>query len=212
MSTSRGDSETKVAANRQLFLQEFGINAERLAEPVQISSDGVKFIDTPGKYANMDALITTAPGVYLRVLTADCSPILIWSYKHPLVAAVHSGWQGSERDILGKTLKMMHNELGGRMESICMVIGPGLSQANFEVGPEFRNKFPSEFLSPLPNSDRYLFNNNSYLKQTAIRLGVPANQIETLPYCSYKDDDLFYSHRRDGGTTGRMMSVIGINQ
>ena len=212
MSTSRGDSEANVAANRQLFLEKFGINPAQLAEPLQIGMDGVKIIDQPGEYASQDALITAQPGVYLRVLTADCSPILIWSDKDLFVAAVHSGWQGSELDILGKTLKKMHTEMGAELESLYLVIGPGLSQANFEVGPEFSDKFPAEFLMPLQGRNRYLFDNNAYLRDTAIRLGVPAHHIETLPYCSYKEDSLFYSHRRDAGTTGRMMSVIGINQ
>ena len=212
MSTSRGDSEANVAANRQLFLEKFGINPAQLAEPLQIGMDGVKIIDQPGEYASQDALITAQPGVYLRVLTADCSPILIWSDKDLLVAAVHSGWQGSELDILGKTLKKMYTEMGAELESLYLVIGPGLSQDNFEVGPEFSDKFPAEFLIPLQGRNRYLFDNNAYLRDTAIRLGVPAHHIETLPYCSYKEDSLFYSHRRDAGTTGRMMSVIGINQ
>ena len=212
MSTSRGDSEANVAANRQLFLEKFGINPAQLAEPLQIGMDGVKIIDQPGEYASQDALITAQPGVYLRVLTADCSPILIWSDKDLFVAAVHSGWQGSELDILGKTLKKMHTEMGAELESLYLVIGPGLSQDNFEVGPEFSDKFPAEFLIPLQGRNRYLFDNNAYLRDTAIRLGVPAHHIETLPYCSYKEDSLFYSHRRDAGTTGRMMSVIGINQ
>jgi len=212
MSTSRGDSEANVAANRQLFLEEFGINPAQLAEPLQIGRDGVKIIDQPGKYASQDALITAQPGVYLRVLTADCSPILIWSDKDLLVAAVHSGWQGSELDILGKTLKKMHTEMGAELESLYLVIGPGLSQDNFEVGPEFSDKFPAEFLMPLQGRNRYLFDNNAYLRDTAIRLGVLAHHIETLPHCSYKEDSLFFSHRRDAGTTGRMMSVIGINQ
>ena len=212
MSTSSGDSEANVAANRQLFFEEFGINPAQLAEPLQIGRDGVKIIDQPGVYASQDALITAQPGVYLRVLTADCSPILIWSDKDLFVAAVHSGWQGSELDILGKTLKKMHTEMGAELESLYLVIGPGLSQDNFEVGPEFSDKFPAEFLIPLQGRNRYLFDNNAYLRDTAIRLGVPAHHIETLPYCSYKEDSLFYSHRRDAGTTGRMMSVIGINQ
>ena len=212
MSISRGDSETNVSANRQYFLDEMGAGSAQLAEPLQISRDGVEIVDEPGQYSDSDALITTQPGVYLRVLTADCSPILIWSRTDAIIAAVHSGWQGSELNILGKTLKKMKTLMEADVESLCLVIGPGLSQENFEVGPEFKDKFPEEFLLPLPDSDRYLFDNNAYLKDSAMQFGVPASQIETLPYCSYRDDSLFYSHRRDGGTTGRMMSVIGINQ
>jgi hypothetical protein len=210
MSVSRGDSKNNVTANRGIFLKEFGIAEDQLAEPLQVSKDGIEIVDAPEEYANCDALITSQPGVFLRVLTADCSPILIWSDS--TVAAVHSGWQGSELDILGQTLKKIHSEMGVELESLYVAIGPGLSQEHFEVGPEFSDKFPLKYLSPILNTDRYLFDNNAYLRDTAILLGVPDNQIETLPFCSYRDDSLFYSHRRDGGTTGRMMSVIGINK
>jgi len=212
MSTSRGDSEANVASNRKTFLKEFRISEAQLAEPLQISRDGIKIVDTPGIYANQDALITTRPGLFLRVLTADCSPILIWSLNDRVVAAVHSGWQGSELDILGQTLQLMKMKLGVDLDSLCIALGPGLTQEKFEVGPEFKEKFSSEYLLPLQGKDKYLFNNNAYLRDTAIKQGVPADQIETLAYCSYRDDELFFSHRRDGGTTGRMMSVIGINE
>ena len=212
MSISRGDIEKNVSANRKVFLKQLGINEAQLSEPLQVSRDGIEIVDVPGEYAHCDALITAQPGVFLRVLTADCSPILIWSHEQALVAAVHSGWQGSELDILGQTLKKMHTEMGAEMGSLYLAIGPGLSQDNFEVGSEFGDKFPAAYLLPHQNSQRYLFNNNAFLRDTAIELGVPPHQIETLPFCSYRDDELFFSHRRDGGTTGRMMSVIGINQ
>jgi len=192
MSTSRGDAEENVAANRQLFLNEFGIGESQLAEPLQVSRDGIEIVHAPGKYANRDALITVNPGVYLRVLTADCSPILVWSLEQPLVAAVHSGWQGSELDILGQTLEMMHNELGAEYNSLCLAIGPGLTQDNFELGPEFKEKFSSEYLQPAIDSDRFMFNNNAYLRDTALQLGIPSDQIEILPFCSYRDSELFF--------------------
>lgn len=210
MSTSRGDTLTNVNANRQIFLNTFGITESQLAEPLQVGRDGIAIVDEPGKYADTDALITTTPGLFLRVLTADCSPILIWSRTEPIVAAVHSGWQGSELNILGQTLHMMHSTLGADYASLQVALGPALTQENFEVGPEFSDKFASKYLAPRKGSDRFQFDNNAFLRDTALDMGVPDDQIEILPYCSYSDDDLFFSHRRDGGTTGRMMSVIGI--
>jgi len=211
MSTSKGDDLHNVMANRQLFLSEFDITESQLAEPLQVGRDGVLIVDTPGQYPETDALITTIPGLFLRVLTADCSPILIWSNEDSIVAAVHSGWQGSELNILGQTLNLMKTDLGAKADSLRIALGPALTREKFEVGPEFSDKFAPDYLTPKRESDRFLFDNNAYLRDTAIDFGVPENQVEILPYCSYKDDELFFSHRRDGGTTGRMMSVIGIN-
>ena len=210
MSTSRGDSLENVTANRQLFLEQFNTCETQLAQPVQISQAGIEIVKYPGKYTARDALITETPGVYLSILTADCAPILIWSEEHPLVAAVHSGWQGSGLNILGKTLELIMDSFTITPTSINLVIGPGLSQEKFEVGSEFSGKFQAAYLKEAANSDRFYFDNNSYLKDTALNYGIPADQIEVLPYCSYRDDALFFSHRRDQGLTGRMISVIGI--
>ncbi|MCF6237492.1 MAG: polyphenol oxidase family protein [Candidatus Marinimicrobia bacterium] len=210
MSTSRGDLIEHVAANRKLFMAQFNAHESQLAQPIQISQDQVEIVTTPGLYPACDALITETPGIYLSVLTADCSPILIWSEEYPVVAAVHSGWQGSELDILGKTLERMLDSYSITPAAISMVIGPGLSPENFKVGPEFSEKFQTEYLLKTAGGDRFYFDNNRYLKDTAMHHGIPADQIEILPYCSYRDDTLFFSHRRDQGITGRMMSVIGI--
>ncbi len=210
MSTSKGDSRENVALNRQLFLDEFSLSEVALAQPVQVSRDGIMIVDAPGKYPECDALITRHPNVFLSVLTADCSPVLIWSEDYPLVAAVHSGWQGSELDILGRTLIIIKDSFDISPDKLNMIIGPGLSQEYFEVGPEFNDKFPAEYLHPVPDTDRFKFDNNNYLQETAIKQGVPESQIEMLDYCSYRDDDLFFSHRRDKNITGRMMSLIGI--
>jgi len=211
MSTSRGDSETNVNKNRQRFLNKFNVSVSKLAQPLQVGGDRVQVINTPGDYPGLDALITADQDIYLRILTADCAPILIWSLSDRVVAAVHSGWQGSELNILGKTLSMMERELGTDPKSLCVAIGPGLTQENFEVGPEFGDKFDAQYLQPVSTGSKFLFNNNNYLRDTAIQAGVPRQQIEILPFCSYKDDHLFFSHRRDQGVTGRMMSIIGIN-
>ncbi len=212
MSTSRGDSSDNVKANRQLFLAEFGASETQLAQPVQVSRDGIEYADAPGKYAQCDALFTQQPGVYLSILTADCSPILLWSREQPMVAAIHSGWQGSELNILSQTLEEIVNTFKVSPASISMVIGPGLSQEHFEVGPEFAEKFSSKYLRQISECDRFHFDNNRFLQDTAIKYGISEDQIEILPFCSFENEELFFSHRRDRGRTGRMMSVIGIDE
>ncbi|NQV29768.1 MAG: peptidoglycan editing factor PgeF [Candidatus Marinimicrobia bacterium] len=212
MSVARGDMAENVSQNRNLFLNKLGITENHLAQPLQVSRDGVRLVDSPGKYENLDALLTVTPGLFLSVLTADCSPILVWSDEKSLVAAVHSGWQGSELNILGQTLEAIIGILKINPSSLYVAIGPGLSQDNFEVGPEFVDKFSTPYLRPLHHSDRYHFDNNQFLVDTAIESGVPVEQIEVLPFCTYRDEELFFSHRRDGLKTGRMMSVIGIKK
>lgn len=211
MSTSRGDSESNVQKNRARFLDYFQATEADVAQGRQIGSDGIHKVQSPGVYPNCDALITDQKQVLLGVLTADCAPVLIWSSDSALVASVHSGWQGSELDILGKTIKKMKSDYSVSPESLHLVIGPGLTVDNFEVGPEFIDKFPCQYLHD-QEQGRFKFDNNRYLNDRAIACGVPPAQIEVLKYCSYKDNDLFFSHRRDNNITGRMMSIIGMNE
>jgi len=212
MSVSRGDLADNVAENRHRFLTDLSISQSDLAIPIQVSQAQVQVAATPGKYPQTDALISTESNVYLSVLTADCAPVLFWSTTTELVGAVHSGWQGSELNILGRCLELALKETQVDMTSVHMVVGPGLSEQNFEVGPEFKTKFPEKYLREKPGGDKYHFDNNAFLRDTALQYGVPADQIEILPHCSFADDALFYSHRRDHGTTGRMMSIIGMRR
>lgn len=210
MSISRGDSLENVSTNRSRFLSNWGIKPSQLAQGNQISEDGLAVVSSPGVYDACDALICSTPQIFLSVLTADCAPILIWSTERDVVASVHSGWQGSEMDILGRTIDRLVEDFQVPAASLCIVIGPGLSQENFEVGPEFSTKFPQDYLQEF-GEDRYKFDNNRYLGDKAIACGVPGSQIEILNYCTCADEALFFSHRRDRNTTGRMMSIIGIS-
>lgn len=212
MSISRGDLPLNVNQNRRLFLDALGVPESGLAQAVQISRDCVRQVETTGEYPDCDAMITSSTKVYLSILTADCTPILIWADHNPVIAAVHSGWQGSELDLLGKTIKMMITDYHVKSDSLNLVIGPGLSREYFEVGPEFRTKFPPAYLKGHQGSGKIFFDHNAYLRESAIRQGVPGHKIEILDYCSYRDEDLFFSHRRDRGITGRMISVIGMSE
>lgn len=209
MSTSRGDSEANVQQNRNRFLKQFNVTGSDVAQGRQVSLDGIESVQGPGIYDRCDALITDQKQVVLSVLTADCAPVMIWSSDKPLVASVHSGWQGSELDILGKTIKRMVADHSVTPASLHMVIGPGLTVENFEVGPEFSDKFPGKYLHD-HEQGRFKFDNNRYLGDRAQACGILPSQIEVLKQCTYADGDLFFSHRRDKNVTGRMMSIIGI--
>ena len=210
-STSRGDSTENVAENRQRFFHKHHVESTRLAQPVQISGSHVGEATQPGLYADTDALITNKSNLFLTVLTADCSPILFWDTTSNVVGAVHSGWQGSAENILGKALKLAMEIYQLSPDTTYLAIGPGLSVKHFEVGLEFEEKFPLEYLTSNKNATKYYFDNNRFLRDTALGLSIPKTHIDVLPYCSFADDELFFSHRRDQGTTGRMMSIIGWN-
>ena len=84
-----------------------------------------------------DALVTRTPGLAIGSLTADCAPVLFADPEARVVGAAHAGWRGAMAGILEAAITEMER-LGGRRERIFAAIGPSISQAAYEVGPEFK--------------------------------------------------------------------------
>src|SRR5690606_34682878 len=83
-----------------------------------------------------DAMVTNRPGLLLGILTADCTPVLLADAEAGVVGAFHAGWKGAMRGIAGRTVEA-RVDLGANPQHTVAVIGPTISQANYEVGPDF---------------------------------------------------------------------------
>ncbi len=162
--------------------------------------------------AQADALITTDAKVLLSVRVADCVPVLLADATGRFVAAVHAGWRGITANIIAATLDAMQQHFAIAPSSIIAAIGPCISTMNFEVGVEVADAFDEASLSeavhrdyqPRPHIDLQLA-----MSLQLQRAGVPLAQIDGNDRCTYRDQDEFYSHRRDAGRTGRMAAIIG---
>mgnify|MGYP000922281368 CR=1 FL=1 len=162
----------------------------------------------------VDALITREPGYCICVSTADCIPILLYDPVNRVVAVVHAGWRGTVNLIVKKTLEEMNRQYGTKGQDIIACIGPGISLDSFEVGEEvyeaFRDKgFDMDAVSRW-NSDTSkhhidLWKSNSILLQG---FGVPEGQIELSGICTYIHHEDFFSARRLGIKSGRILSGI----
>lgn len=189
-----------------------------------------------------DGLMTHRPGLLLGVLVADCLPILLVDAKQRVVAALHCGWRGTVRRLAEKAVGRMRLLFGSRPEDLWAAIGPGIGACCYAVGPEVVEEFTSQFsyadtllvtgtrpLSPLeikrdimilPLRSNFgprvkkeihldlLRANGQQLRDAGVR----ARQIYSAALCTSCRPDLFFSHRRDAGRTGRMMGLIGIRE
>ena len=81
-------------------------------------------------------------GLAIGVLTADCAPILMADREAGVVAAVHAGWKGAQAGVIESAIEAMES-LGARPERLSAAIGPAISQAAYEVSPEFQAAFLS---------------------------------------------------------------------
>jgi polyphenol oxidase len=165
----------------------------------QVHGDTVFVASTGGSQGDGDAIVTRQRGLWVGIRTADCIPILLADPRAGVVAAVHAGWRGTVAEIGAKTVRQML-DIGAQLGDIQAVIGPGIGLCCFEVGAEVSPHFglSGQVCVDLAGANR----------RQLEAAGVPAGQIEVLPYCTRCDASQFHSFRRDGAAAGRLLSAI----
>lgn len=210
MSFKVGDDENNVKQNRGRFFGALGIEQSRLAIPQQIHSDNIFIADKPGYYKDADGLITRTPDVYLIISTADCYSVLIYDKINKAVGNIHSGWRGTQKKIVTKTVNMMNAEFGSLPENLSVFIGPGISSDNFEVGSEVAEMFHEKYIKQ--NNGKYFIDLNRHITDQLINKGVNESTIDVFGICTFESEERLHSYRRDREKSGRMFSVIGLKK
>ncbi|MDQ0423446.1 YfiH family protein [Peteryoungia aggregata LMG 23059] len=212
------DDPAKVRENRRRVSAWFGLPLERLATAHQIHSPDVAVVgaDYDGSRPQADAQVTASPGIILGVLTADCGPILFADPDNRVIGAAHAGWKGALGGVLENTIEAMV-ALGARREKIRATLGPSISQANYEVGPEFVDRFLAvnkafeAFFTPSGKPGHAMFDLPGL---TVMRLAEAGVAADSLGLCTYAAPEAFYSYRRTTHAGepdyGRQISAIAI--
>lgn len=210
-----GHNKSEYTANRKKLASVLNLAPQQLVFPRQTHSNcvaGLKQIPKK-EISETDALITNKKEICLCIQTADCVPILLFDPEKNVIAAVHTGWRGTVAKIIENTLLKMKLDFSANPNHILAAIGPSISQEVYEVGPEVveaaKQSIPNYQLTLFRNkNDRFYFNLWEANKQLLLKAGVQAQNINTLNRCSFLEADKFFSARRDGTDTGRMVSGI----
>lgn len=163
----------------------------------------------PGLVADADGLITDVEGVFLAIVVADCLPIFIWDIDATCAALLHAGWQGTCQGIASQGIEALVNRYACDPANLQVLLGPCICQDCYEVGPEVAEEFSADVLLP-GKGDR---SNLDLRKANHIRMieaGVSADAIYSDNRCTFCHEDLFFSYRREGIATGRMIAILGI--
>jgi hypothetical protein len=192
--------------------EHLGISAENIVISEQVHGTSIARVIRPGNVSGYDALITDMEDIYIGILTADCYPVLIHDRKNRASGAAHAGWQGTVGRIAEKTVRAMGDAFGTRPEECLAWVGTGISAAHYEIGGEVARQFDHDYLSPSPSGkDKYMLDLSAANRDQLLAAGIPDPQVESSAYCSWRDHETFFSYRRDHGSTGRMLSLIGIS-
>ena len=161
--------------------------------------------DFVGGSPEADAVIASRPGDICVVRTADCLPALLCSRDGGEVAAIHAGWRGLAGGVIEATLGAMQTSPA----NLLAWLGPAISQAAFEVGPEVRERFGSwgRIEGLFRPNERGRLQADLYGLAKARLAAAGVAEVYGGGLCTYADKERFYSYRRDG-ETGRMLSFI----
>jgi YfiH family protein len=193
------DMAEMVAINRARVAAEMGVGPAALVTLEQThSAVALTLVAAPEGRPRADAAVTRTPGLVLGILTADCAPVLLADAASGVIGAAHAGWRGGRAGVIEATIATME-ALGAVRGRIAAVIGPTISQAAYEVGPEF----VETFLDDEPGTARFFaggpagrarFDLPGYLLARLRAAGV--GQAEWTRHCTYADPARFYSFRR----------------
>lgn len=223
-----GDEAGKVRLNQVILCKELGPSLQQLVIPCQTHGTNVLAVDDnfihlsvegrQERLRGVDALITRQPGHCLCISTADCVPILLYDKKHKAIAAVHAGWRGTVAFIVDHTLEKMRIAFGTEGQNVIACIGPSISLASFEVGEDvyeaFRlNGFDMSRISLWrKETGKHHIDLWEANRMQLLDFGVPGSQIEVAGICTYIHHDDFFSARRLGIKSGRILSGIMLKE
>ncbi|MEM9292603.1 MAG: peptidoglycan editing factor PgeF [Acidobacteriota bacterium] len=210
------DQDEAVAINRGRVADAMGVGPDALIGVHQVHSAKAIVVDGPGAYHGQqaDALVTDVPGLALSILTADCQPVLFADPEAGVVGAAHAGWRGARDGVLEVTLDAMEG-LGAQRARVHAVVGPSISQAAYEVGPEFVETFLKEDAQNIRffgqgRDDRHMFDLPAYGLARLRAAGV--GEAQWTRHCTYLDPDRFFSYRRsvhhNEADYGRLIAAI----
>lgn len=204
------ENKEQVARNRLLLLKSLNMDPDWTAYADQVHSNRVQFVTQGGTYPETDGLITRIPGLTLAIQVADCAAVLLWDSKNKIIGALHAGWRGAAGNIVPQGIRRMVEE-GADPEYMKAFISPCISQKNFEVGTEVADQFPDRFVNTIdfekPHVDLKGFLNDQLLDE-----GINQKSIDIRSECTMDNPDNFYSYRREGAQSGRMLALIKINE
>jgi len=202
-----GDDPAAVAANRQRLAEGIGLVPERLVWMDQVHSRTVAVVDGPQDkpLPATDAVVTSARGLALVVVAADCVPLLLADEEAGVIAAAHAGRVGARLGIIGATLDAMRS-LGARSGRISALLGPAVCGQCYEVPEQMQHDVEAH----LPGSASRTRTGTAGLDiRAGLRRALLAERVGAVaqdPRCTKESAELF-SHRRQA-PTGRLAGVI----
>ncbi|PAD80385.1 peptidoglycan editing factor PgeF [Paenibacillus campinasensis] len=228
-----GDEPEDIKQNRSRVAEAVGftladwtcgeqVHGSRVAV-VRADDRGKGSLDRESAFQNTDGLVTQVPGVLLTSFYADCVPLYFWDPIEEAVGLAHAGWKGTVAEIARHMVQTMAETYGSKPEAIRAAIGPSIGVCCYEVDERVMSRVRELGLERSGNAGdsgmyidkgngKYMLNLKEINRHIMIKAGILPEHIECTTWCTSCSHDFFFSYRKDGGTTGRMASWIGLRK
>jgi len=182
-------------------------------EPViirQAHGDHIAVVDcdSPKVIDDTDAMVTDSPGIMLTIRTADCLPVFFCDEVDRCIGLAHCGWRGTQKGLAAKTAVKMNQTWVSEIKNIKAYFGPAIRSCCYEVGEEFKDYFPSELTE---REGRFYLDLPDVNRKRLLELGIEPQHIGDCGVCTCCDQN-YFSHRREKGQAGRMISLIYLDR
>jgi YfiH family protein len=154
-----------------------------------------------------DAVITNIKDLTLLVMSADCLPIFF--HAGNWIGLAHAGWRGAQKKIALKTLAFLLKEAKVRPSEVRVAFGPSIGKTAYEVGKEFKRYFPRKSLHR--RHGKLYFDLAGENKRQLLLEGVCPKNIVDHEICTFRENEHFYSFRKEKEAAGRILSFIRLS-
>lgn len=208
--TKAPDNFELVRENKRL-IKEY-LKVEKLIHPSQTHTSNIDVASMEkDMYPNTDALILTDKRIGIFLNYADCTPIILYDKIKNVGAVIHGGWRGTAEKISAKTVLRLIRDFGCKPDNITALIGPCISKCCFEVNGDVYNKLNESIdkSEKIPEDKKVFADLKEINKIQLEQKGV--KDIDICPYCTVCNNDMFFSYRKEDGTTNRHSGVLTLN-
>ncbi|WP_129689201.1 peptidoglycan editing factor PgeF [Gottfriedia acidiceleris] len=220
------DSKDTVVENRELLASKLEFSKAKWICSEQVHGNNVVKVtkkdcgkgvtDYETSIETTDGFYTNEENILLTSCYADCVPLYFLEPTSKFIGLAHAGWKGTVQNIGGRLIEKWIKEENLKLKNIQVAIGPSIGDCCYEVDDFVMNKLNEAFEHKIPNNILTTLHNGKFKlnlkeanKQLLIKSGISEENIIMTNYCTSCNPNIFFSHRRDGGKTGRMMSYIG---
>lgn len=214
MSLFYGDTDDALE-NRSVFMKRLGIDSRDLVSAKQVHGSNVRYareedrgcgaLSYDTSIAGTDAFVTDIKGLPLAVFTADCLSVFIYDKSTPAVGLVHAGWRSTKEGISAKAIELMRRQFNTDVRNLYVSFGPAIRSCCYEVGEEVKSSF-SFGLTEV--NRRYYLDIAGINRKQILGAGIDETHIYDTGICTFCHNRDFFSYRKEGKESGRMISVI----